>query len=89
MADIDPEKEFVARKRIDTNTREVAIAEQNVYLLQEKLAHCFRVNGVNHGIMCKELREEYVNLMKDPYRGQLFPENGQPPNRTHPFIMKS
>jgi hypothetical protein len=88
MADINPDAEFAARKRKDTNVREAAIAEQTVYVLQEKLAQCFRENGVNHGIMCKELRESYIKIMEDPYRGQLFPPNGQPPNRTHPFFTR-
>ena len=88
MADISVDAEFLARKRIETNTKEAAVAEATVYLYQEKLATCFRENGVNHGIMCKDLRDEYLKLMLDPYRGQLFPVDAQPPNRNHPFIVK-
>lgn len=88
MADINPDVEFENRKRINTNIREAAIAEQTMYIYQEKLAHCFRTHGVNHQIMCKDLREEYLKIMADPYRGQLFADGAEPPNRTHPFIAK-
>jgi len=88
MADISVEKEFEARETKIRNVKEAAIAEHTVYIYQERLAKCFRENGVNHAIMCKELRQEYLKLMADPYKGQLFPEDGQPPNRNHSFIGK-
>ncbi|OQS02857.1 hypothetical protein THRCLA_21308 [Thraustotheca clavata] len=49
--------------------KEKIIAHQTVKLLREEIAECYMKNGVNHFVACKELREEYANLVKDPWLG--------------------
>ncbi|OQR94899.1 hypothetical protein ACHHYP_00834 [Achlya hypogyna] len=49
--------------------REKMISHQHVKLLREEIAECYMKNGVNHYVACKELREEYATLVKDPWLG--------------------
>ncbi len=49
--------------------QEKMIAHQTIKLLREDIAECYMKHGVNHFVACKALREEYANLVKDPWLG--------------------
>ncbi|TDH67464.1 hypothetical protein CCR75_007847 [Bremia lactucae] len=53
--------------------KRVQLAQENVKIVREELATCYRENGVNHKIACKALREEYGKLIQDPTHGAGYP----------------
>lgn len=67
-------------------TREYQIGIERQKLARERLAHCFRTEGVNQFQNCKELRDKYLDLTTDRYHGMLFPPGTEPINRTVPGI---
>ena len=64
------------------------IATQSMNLLREKLAHCFRTEGVNHFTNCKELREKYFSLCQDRFNGMVLPPGLEISNRGDSTIKK-
>ena len=67
--------------RNEKMAREVMIANETLNILKEKLAHCFRTEGVNHYVNCKDLREKYFGLCKDRFKGMILPPGTEPANR--------
>ena len=67
--------------RSDQLAREQQIANETMFLVGERLARCFRTEGVNHFVNCKELRERYWALCSDRTGGMLFPPGAEPVNR--------
>ncbi|DBA02324.1 TPA: hypothetical protein N0F65_006199 [Lagenidium giganteum] len=51
----------------------VLVAQENLKLVREELANCYMEHGVNHKMACKELRDEYAELLRDPYHGAGAP----------------
>lgn len=74
-------------KRNEELVREYQIAIEGMTLIRERLAHCARTEGVNQVANCKELREQYFALCNDRFRGMIFPEDSQPPNRFVPGLI--
>ena len=70
--------------RRETMTREFQIGLERQKIIRERLAHCFRTEGVNQFINCKELRDQYMELTNDRYHGMIFPADSQPINREIP-----
>ena len=68
-------------ERNEKMAREIAIANEGMNILKEKLAHCFRTEGVNHYVNCKDLREKYFVLCKDRFKGMVLPAGTDPENR--------
>lgn len=64
--------------------REKEIAIQWMNIVRERLAHCARTEGLNQFVNCKELRESYMEIVNDRYKGAIFPEGCEPLNRTVP-----
>ena len=73
--------------RQDQLVRENQIAVENMQLVRERLAHCARTEGVNQFSNCKELREKYLVLCRDRFKGMVFPPNAQPLNRSTPGML--
>ena len=67
--------------RQDQLAREQQIAIEGMNLVRERLAICFRTEGVNHFVKCKELREQYAALCSDRFKGMVFPSGVEPINR--------
>jgi hypothetical protein len=67
--------------------REQQIALQTMKLTGERLAHCFRTEGVNQLENCKDLREKYWALCNDRYRGMIFPVGEEPSNKQVPGLI--
>jgi hypothetical protein len=67
--------------RNEKMAREVMIANEGLNILKEKLAHCFRTEGVNHYVKCKDLREKYFSLCQDRFKGMILPSGTEPANR--------
>ena len=56
-------------------TRELFVAWENINLVREELQTCYKTYGINHFVMCKEIRKEYATLIKDPYFGAVRVSN--------------
>jgi hypothetical protein len=67
--------------------REYQVALENMQIVRERLAHCVRTEGVNQFVKCKELREQYLALCTDRFKGMIFPPDAQPLNRTTPGLL--
>jgi hypothetical protein len=67
--------------------REQQIALQAMRITGERLAHCFRTEGVNQFANCKDIREKYWALCTDRYRGMIFPAGEEPKNRQVPGLV--
>ena len=67
--------------------REQQIAIESMRMVGERLAHCFRTEGVNQFANCKALREQYWALCNDRYRGMIFPAGEEPSNRQVPGLI--
>jgi hypothetical protein len=78
----DSPTEFFIRREILSREYQIAVERQK--LVRERLAHCFRTEGVNQFVNCKELREQYMNLTNDRFHGMIFPPDAQPVNRLIP-----
>jgi hypothetical protein len=78
----DSPTEFFIRREILSREYQIAVERQK--LVRERLAHCFRTEGVNQFVNCKELREQYMNLTNDRFHGMIFPPDAQPVNRIIP-----
>lgn len=74
-------------QRNEELVREQEIALQSMRLAGERLAHCFRTEGVNQFANCKDLREKYWALNIDRYHGMLFPAGEEPKNRQVPGLI--
>lgn len=53
--------------------REQMIAKERVKLLKEKIIACYRKEGVNHYVNCKEFTTKYIDLIQDRTYGMLKP----------------
>ena len=73
--------------RNDQILREYQIGIEEMNLLRTEMAHCFRTEGVNQFNNCKELREKYVGLCQDRFRGMLMPPDSLPMDRTVPGLV--
>lgn len=63
-------EEIVALKRAeDKYARRKLVAQEYMKLVRDDLTKCYIEHGVNHLMACRELREEYGSLLKDPHRG--------------------
>mmetsp|Transcript_32297 Transcript_32297/g.30793 ORF Transcript_32297/g.30793 Transcript_32297/m.30793 type:complete len:100 (-) Transcript_32297:317-616(-) len=67
--------------------RENLIAIEWMNIVRERLAHCARSEGLNQFVNCKELREQYMDIVNDRYKGAIFPEGCEPLNRTVPGLI--
>ncbi|CAM9398188.1 unnamed protein product [Choristocarpus tenellus] len=56
--------------------REEMIAKERFNLLRLKIVDCYRKEGVNHYVNCKELTTKYAALMKSKTYGVLKPPSG-------------
>lgn len=91
MGDNEVQPSFAVRdspaeyhSRRETMVREYQIGLERQKIIRERLAHCFRTEGVNQFINCKELRDQYMELTNDRYHGMIFPADSQPINRNVP-----
>lgn len=94
MSEEDQQPSFLCRDspvefhiRREMLAREYQIGIERHKLAKERLAHCFRTEGVNQFQNCKELREKYLDLTTDRYHGMIFPPGTDPINRTVPGII--
>ncbi|KAI9906122.1 hypothetical protein PsorP6_013452 [Peronosclerospora sorghi] len=55
--------------------KRVQLAQENLKLVREELAACYREHGLNHRFACKKLREEYAKLIQDPTHGAGYPKS--------------
>ena len=67
--------------------REYQIAIEAMNLLNERLGHCVRTEGVNQFTNCEELRNKYFALCNDRYRGMLMPPDAPEINRQVPGLI--
>lgn len=67
--------------------REYAIANARMKLIRERMEECVRTEGVNRFLNCKELREQYYELVVDKYNGMIFPPGEQPVSRKVPGLI--
>jgi hypothetical protein len=72
--------------RKDQLIREKLIADEYMKVMQERVATCFRTEGVNFAVNCKDIREKYWALCMDRYNGMLFPPDAQPRSRALPGL---
>ncbi|CAM9461151.1 unnamed protein product [Discosporangium mesarthrocarpum] len=56
--------------------REKIIAKERVNLLRLKVVDCYRKEGVNHYVNCKELTTKYLSLIQGKKYGTLKPAAG-------------
>ena len=78
---LDRSSPFAFHVRKEALTREFQIAIEGQKLVRDRLAECFRTEGVNQFVECKELRLQYMALCNDRFKGMVFPEDAQPNNR--------
>jgi hypothetical protein len=78
---------FGFHSRNEQLVRENLIAIQWLNIVRERLAHCARTEGLNQFVNCKELREQYMDIVNDRYKGAIFPEGCEPLNRTVPGLI--
>nr|VWO95886.1 Aspartyl proteinase [Ganoderma boninense] len=45
--------------------RESWIRNMEAKLVRDKLDHCYQTEGVNHLESCKDLRERYIEMLRD------------------------
>jgi hypothetical protein len=64
---------FNFNKRLGELAREYEIAVQTQQIVGDRLAECFRVEGVNQFVNCRELALQYNELCNDRYHGMIFP----------------
>ena len=76
-------------ERNEMMAREYMVAVESMHLVGERLAHCFRTEGVNHYVNCKDLREKYAGLCKDRFRGMILPPDSQPVNRKQFIVVEA
>mmetsp|Transcript_3803 Transcript_3803/g.3908 ORF Transcript_3803/g.3908 Transcript_3803/m.3908 type:complete len:99 (+) Transcript_3803:78-374(+) len=82
------ESPFAYNVLVEQHAREYQVAIETKNIIRDKLAHCFRTEGVNHVVNCKELRETYFSLCTDRFRGMLFAEGHEPASRGIPGLVK-
>eukprot|EP00511_Aplanochytrium_stocchinoi_P000060 CAMPEP_0204821804 /NCGR_PEP_ID=MMETSP1346-20131115/11_1 /ASSEMBLY_ACC=CAM_ASM_000771 /TAXON_ID=215587 /ORGANISM="Aplanochytrium stocchinoi, Strain GSBS06" /LENGTH=68 /DNA_ID=CAMNT_0051947719 /DNA_START=363 /DNA_END=572 /DNA_ORIENTATION=- len=51
--------------------RERMIAVEQTKMLREKVAACYRAEGVNHYQNCKEIVDQYISRIRKPEFGSL------------------
>lgn len=73
--------------RNDLLTAEYQIAIEHMNIVREKLATCAMEETVNQFVNCKELKNQYLELCQDRYRGMLFPPGTGPANRQVPGLI--
>ena len=49
----------------DRVIRESWVAAMEAKLVREKLDRCYQAEGVNHMESCKDLREQYLDMLRD------------------------
>ena len=84
---MDRRSPFEFHVRREALAREYLVALEGQRLVRERLAECFRTEGVNQFVNCKELRIQYMTLCADRFKGMVFPEDAQPNNRRTPGII--
>ena len=62
---IDRSSANAFHERNEVLAREYMVAVEGMHIIGEKLAHCFRSEGVNHYVNCRELREKYASLCRE------------------------
>jgi hypothetical protein len=77
--------EFNVRRDALVRENQIAIEYQNI--VRERLADCARKEGVNQFVNCKELREQYLAICNDRFKGMIFPADSQPLNRKVPGLL--
>jgi len=83
-----PEEIEFCDERAKTIFREKIIAQEYKKIVERRVAECFRTEGVNSNVRCKELREQYWAICNDRFHGQLFPPDAQPRTRKVPGLSK-
>eukprot|EP00349_Pseudokeronopsis_sp_Brazil_P001276 CAMPEP_0202957882 /NCGR_PEP_ID=MMETSP1396-20130829/2263_1 /ASSEMBLY_ACC=CAM_ASM_000872 /TAXON_ID= /ORGANISM="Pseudokeronopsis sp., Strain Brazil" /LENGTH=99 /DNA_ID=CAMNT_0049675611 /DNA_START=58 /DNA_END=357 /DNA_ORIENTATION=- len=78
---------FDYRVKKDLLMKEAVIATAHINIVREKLQECALEGNVNQFRLCKELREEYMKLQRDQYRGMIFPEDLEPKRRCYPGVI--
>lgn len=58
----------------DQRVRERMIAVEHTKILREKVAACYRREGVNHYQNCKEIVDQYIERIRAPEFGSLSVE---------------
>ena len=84
---LDRSSPFAFHVRREALAREYQVAIEGQKLVRERLAECFRVEGVNQFVNCKDLRLQYMALCNDRFHGMIFPEDAQPNNRKVPGLV--
>ncbi|KAM5538493.1 hypothetical protein V8D89_007826 [Ganoderma adspersum] len=49
----------------DRTLRESWVRTMEAKLVRDKLDHCYETEGVNHLESCKDLRERYIEMLRD------------------------
>jgi hypothetical protein len=83
----DTSSSFNYAVRSEQVAKEYLIALESMAIIREKLDHCVRTAGVNQFSKCTELREKYLALCNDRYRGMIFPSDFDPGNRQVPGLI--
>ena len=77
--------EYHCKREVDLKEHYIAVAKQT--LVRERLSRCVKTEGVNQFVNCKELREQYAEICRDRYHGQLFAEGFEPASRQTPGLI--
>jgi len=63
---------------VEQRARERQIAIETVKILRQRVAECYRREGVNHYENCKEPVQDYYNIIIKKDYGQLHPNWANP-----------
>lgn len=54
------------------------MAYETVRLLREDVIECYRKEGVNHYVACKDVNQKFYDLIQQKDMGQLHPQWANP-----------
>lgn len=83
----DRSSPFASTQRNEQLCREQGIASEYLEIVRERLSHCIGIEGINSFVGCKDLREQYMRIANDRYKGMIFPKGQQPFNRRTPGLI--
>ena len=72
---LDPVKYL---QSIEQRARERAVAVETAKLLRRKVIECYRKEGINHYEKCKEVNQEFYDVITKKDLGQVHPKWADP-----------